>query len=261
MIDSHVHSKGFSCDSSLDINDFISMKEGSNIILTEHMDLDYLQGGRFVFNPEEYFNSYNKYRGKRLLLGIEIGLSEKYLQENNEIIKKYPFDYVLGSLHFVDEIDVFDKRFYAKKSKEVAYREYLNEAVRVIDLYDDIDSFAHFDYIARYSPYEDRELYYEDFKEEITNLFTKIIEKGIILELNTKRLTTEKTINEYIKIFKFYKKLGGRYVTIGSDSHFLNNIAFNFNAAYKIIGDLGLKQVYFKERKMMEINDYNDFLL
>jgi len=253
MVDSHVHSMGFSCDSSLNINDYISKKskDGLRIILTEHMDLDYKKEGKFVFDPKEYFNSYNKYRKDGILLGIEIGLSKKYFQENNAIIKENNFDCVLGSVHFMGVFDIGSNReFYDGKSKVDAYREYLNEEATLVDIYDDIDAFAHFDFVARYSPYEDKEMYFEDFKEEISNLFTKIISKDIILELNTKILKTEKTITEYIKFLNLYKELGGRYVTTGSDAHYLDNVAFNFNLAYKIIDDLGIKAVYFENRKM-----------
>lgn len=253
MVDSHIHSMDFSCDSSLNINDYISNKaeDDLKIILTEHMDLDCNLEGKFVFDPKEYFKSYDKYRGDDILLGIEIGLSRKYLKEAKDIIKDYPFDFVLASAHFIGKFDVgSDPRFYADKSKIHAYKEYLIESVNLIDLYDDIDAFAHFDYVARYAPYEDKEMYFEDFKEEISILFTKIINNGIILELNTKRFTSDKSIGEYIKFLNLYKELGGRYVTTGSDAHYLKNVAFNFNLAYKIIEDLGFKPVYFKNRKM-----------
>ncbi len=256
MVDSHIHTKEFSCDSMIKINEMVNEINKSNlkVIITEHMDLDYGDKDKFVFNTKEYFNKYDNYRGDNLFLGIELGLSKNFILENKKIIDENYFDYVLASAHFIGTFDVgSDPEFYMGKSKSYAYREYLIESCTLIDLLQDFDSFAHFDYVSRYSPYEDKEMYFEDFKEELSNLFTKIVNRGIVLELNTKRLTNEKTFNEYIKFFNLYKELGGRYVTTGSDAHYLKNIGFNFNLACDIIERIGLKPVYFKNRKITYI--------
>ncbi len=253
MVDSHVHTKKFSCDSLIKIEEYLQKRQEDDlkIVITEHMDLEYMSQGVFVFNPKEYFNHYDKFKKNNILLGIEIGMSETFFSENMEIIRQNPFDFVLASVHFVGEFDVgSNRKFYEKKQKIDAYKEYINETIKLIDIYQSIDALAHFDFVARYSPYEDKELYFDDTKEEISNLFTKMIMRGIVLEFNTKRLTNDISVREYIKFLKLYKELGGMYVTTGSDAHYLDNIAYKFDLAYKILSHLGLKAVYFKNRNM-----------
>ena len=53
-----------------------------------------------------------------------------------------------------------------------------------------------------------------------------------------------------MEIYKLYHDLGGRYVTIGSDSHIKENIGKNFDVAFDIIDTLNLKAVYYNKRKI-----------
>ena len=113
MFDTHVHTR-FSTDSQMDIMD--AAKRASDLtlglIITEHIDLKYPIKDKFVFNPEEYFSDYLKYRNDKLLLGLEMGLREDCLEENKKLADSYDFDYIIGSIHVVDNIDLFEKEFY-----------------------------------------------------------------------------------------------------------------------------------------------------
>ncbi|NLY35946.1 MAG: hypothetical protein GX046_01790 [Tissierellia bacterium] len=73
-------------------------KKSLGFILTEHMDYhDYKKGT--VFDPSLYFEKLEKYRSPELGLGIELGLRHEAKAYYEEILRKYPFDYALGSLH------------------------------------------------------------------------------------------------------------------------------------------------------------------
>ncbi|ERI92801.1 histidinol phosphate phosphatase HisJ family protein [Clostridiales bacterium oral taxon 876 str. F0540] len=251
IFDSHLHTK-FSTDSKMDIEDALRKAESLNIglIITEHMDLKYPVKDNFLFNPEEYFNEYNKYRNSNTLLGIELGMRSDCVEENRQIIENFPFDYVIGSIHLVDTIDIFREDFYEGRSKKETYEQYFACMLECLKSHKFIDSLGHIDYISRYARYEDKEIYYEDFSEHIDEILKTAVTSNIPLEINSRRLRDKVSADNLIKIYKRFYELGGRQVTIGSDAHNAAAIGNNINIALEIADRCNLKPVYFKERKM-----------
>ncbi len=132
--------------------------------------------------------------------------------------------------------------------KKEAYREYFSSMVKGIKENPYFDSLAHIDYIARYSPYDDKELYYDEFEPEIDEVLKLIASMDKALEISTRRLDLESAERELRKIYKRFSELGGRYVTIGSDSHGESVIAKNFDIALNIANEANLNPVYYKKK-------------
>ncbi len=249
--DSHVHGD-FSTDSQTTTAALIKKAKELNIgiTITEHYDLDFPKKNKFIFDIDQYFKTYSKIRNDNFLLGIELGLKNNCAEGNKKINDDYDFDYVLGSVHFVDNIDIFSKDCYEGKTKKQSYERYFENILDCVKSHNFIDSLGHIDYIARYSIYEDKEIYYEDFKNIIDEILKTIIKNEIILEINTRRFKDEKHIQNLYRIYSQYKKMGGKYVTIGSDAHFEKDIYANFDKALNMIDKIGLKQVIFKNREL-----------
>ncbi|AJA49337.1 putative histidinol-phosphatase [Clostridium pasteurianum DSM 525 = ATCC 6013] len=251
MFDTHVHTT-FSTDSKLSIDKAVKKAYDDNLglILTEHMDLKFPVEGEFTFDIDKYFQEYHKYRNNKLLLGIELGMRDDCINENADIGKGYPFDYVLGSIHFVNGIDIYEKSFYDGKTKKDAYNEYFENMLENIKSHSYIDSLGHIDYICRYAQYEDKDIHYREHGDIIDEILKALIDRNIAIEINTRRLSSKDTVNSLIDIYKRFSELKGKYVTIGSDSHSENSIGFNYNQALKIAELCKLTPVYFKNRKM-----------
>lgn len=253
MFDTHIHTE-VSTDSNMKLIDALnSAKEkGVSLILTEHMDIQepIKEYGHFTFDSYEYFKKYEKFREDNLLLGMEMGMRPEFIEENKIEEEKSPFDYIIGSVHVVDTIEIFKEEYYAERTKKEAYEEYLEYMINCLKQYDFIDSLGHIDYICRYATYEDPEIYYEEFSDHIDGVLKILIEKEKAMEINTRRLHSEVTRENLTKIYRRYKELGGNYVTIGSDSHKESAIAMNFNYAIEICDKCNLRKVYFKERKI-----------
>lgn len=241
----------FSTDSKMDIEKAIKKAEELNIgiITTEHMDINFPTPESFIFNPEDYFKEYSKYRSDKVLLGIELGMVADRALENKAIAKDYPFDYVIGSTHLVEGVDVFQKAYYAGLDKKTSYEKYFKYMLECLKTHDFIDSLGHIDYIARYSTYEDKEIYYEDFSEYIDEVLRTTALNGKAIEINTRRLSNKDAATNLTKIYSKFYDLGGRIATIGSDSHTEDSIGINFDVARQIAEKSKLKIVYFKERK------------
>ncbi|MCD2347695.1 histidinol phosphate phosphatase [Clostridium guangxiense] len=250
IFDSHVHTE-FSTDSQLKIESALeaAKKLKLGIISTDHIDLNYPEKGKFIFDIDNYFNKYYKYRGDNYLIGVEIGMTEEYSDENRKINENYDFDYVIGSIHFVDGIDIYEKIYYKGKEKSSTYRRYFQAMINCIKTHEYVDSLAHIDYICRYATYEDSEIYYNEYAELIDEVLKFIIDKGIALEINSRRLDKAYIIKNLIPIYKRYREMGGNFVTIGSDAHYDKNIGMNIKEAFSIAEECNLRTVYYKNRK------------
>lgn len=251
MFDTHVHT-AFSTDSRMTIEQLEDKieSEGIGAIITEHIDLDYPDKDKFKFNPEEYFNSYLNHRSSKLLLGVELGLGDANNEENKRIVRNYPFDYVIGSIHIVDGMDLYYEDFYSATEKHKAYARYLEAMARAVEGGDYFDCLGHIDYICRYARYHDRELHYEDFPDLLDQVMLAVINSGKVMELNTRRLGDTRTTENLIKIYKRYYELGGRYATLGSDAHTKDAVGYGFKEGIGILEESKLKPVFFRRRRM-----------
>ncbi|KFX57066.1 histidinol phosphatase [Clostridium botulinum] len=251
MFDSHIHTI-FSSDSDMKISDAISKAKELNIglILTEHLDQDYPDKNLFKLDIPNYFNNYSEYKINNLLLGIELGLTLPSFNIITEKAKNFNYDFILGSVHAVYDEDIYID--YCKRddlTKKEFFHNYLEFMLNVINKYDCFDSLAHFDYPCRYTKFENNEIALCDHHEILDEIFKTLISKGKVLEINTRRLDTKGTFNNMIDIYNRYKELGGKYITLGSDAHNVNAIATNFKNALSLTEILGLKPIYFKNRK------------
>lgn len=248
MFDSHVHSK-FSEDSNESIENIVKNPKKSGVVITDHMDIN--ASPRFIFDVDKFYREYIKYRNDKLLLGIEIGLTKETEEEARAVCDRIPYDYILGSVHFINGYDLYYPDIYKIYEKEELYRLYLETILYSINKNPYIDSLAHIDYICRYSRYDDKEIRYSDYKDIIDDILNSLLENNIILELNTRRLNEKEAYDSLKEIYKRYKVLGGKYVTIGSDAHSSALIGNNFSSAEGMLGDLDLKPCYFKNRKIV----------
>ena len=251
MIDSHIHTE-FSSDSVMKIQHGLehSKKNGIGMTITEHLDLKFPTGTDFTFDIDKYFNDYEKYRSSKIMLGIEMGMQQICLEENRAIESKYPFDYIIGSIHAAKGEDIFNPNFYEGKTKKEAFEQYFSSMIDCVKEYDFIDSLGHIDYISRYATFHDKEIYYHEFNEYINEVLKAIVHNEKVMELNTKRLNNKEAYNNLINVYKAYNQIGGKYVTIGSDAHNIEDIGKNFLLANRICEICNLKPVYFKNRKI-----------
>lgn len=254
MFDSHVHTK-FSTDSEMKITDAIETanKLQLGLIITEHMDLGFPTVGNNTFNIDAFFREYSKYRSDKTLLGIELGMRPDLLEKVREVAAYYPFDQIIGSVHVVDKMDAYKSNFYEGRTKNQVYEQYLKYMVTCIKTHDFIDTLGHIDYITRYNNFFDKELYYDEYIDYIDEILMLLAQREKAIEINTNRLNSHDSVINLTKIYKRFKELGGRFVTIGSDAHTPDRIGSNFNKAKNIADSCGLQIVYFKKRKAVPV--------
>ncbi len=251
IFDSHIHTK-FSADSQMAAADAISRAGSLNfgVVFTEHFDYGLeLNGRKFEFNPAEYMSEYKNLRGEKVRLGVEVGMRKSAREANKNFIAQADFDFVIGSIHLVDDFDIYYPEFYADKDKATAYRKYFQQMAAEIKI-SDFDALGHIDYICRAAPYDNPEIDYPTFRAEIDEVLKIVVDREKVLELNTRRFDKARAVEELIPVYKKYRKLGGRFVTIGSDAHRVAAVGNYFTRALEFIRELDLKPVTFRERKL-----------
>ncbi|MCL1883039.1 MAG: histidinol-phosphatase HisJ family protein [Defluviitaleaceae bacterium] len=274
--DSHVHSEA-SPDSELRPTEAIiaAKNRGLGITFTEHVDYschdsinpnatDAPRGiGDFVCDFEKYPNMYKKLRGEGVMLGLEFGLTEAFLDVNSKLAEG-DYDFILGSIHTVDGVELYQASHGKLQNEPYAVqligddtdlikasiRRYLIYANEMVNLCRFFDSFGHIDYIARYAPKVAEHFFYENFPNEFDALLKTIAERELALEINTSRFCEPYNFEKImLKICRRFYELGGRLCTIGSDAHEVKNIGKSIEIAKELASEAELSAVYFKERK------------
>lgn len=255
LFDTHIHTK-FSPDSNMKLSEILeaSKEKKLGIIITEHLDLDV----QAFINPnwsldiENYLSKYSPFRNDSFLLGIEIGLNDNKFSENMMIFEKYKnkLDFIIGSIHTMNGKDIYTTLLTETRDKQKVYSDYLKYMNKKITDYSMFNTLAHIDYICRYAPFEDPEIYYKDFADYFDTIFKNLINNNKCLELNTARLNDKNALDNMINIYSRFKELGGEFITLGSDSHTQTQIGRNFQEAKYLLEKTGLKPVYFKNRIM-----------
>ncbi|MBQ3441674.1 MAG: histidinol-phosphatase HisJ family protein [Selenomonadaceae bacterium] len=251
IFDSHMHTK-FSADSEMLATDALAKAASLNMgaVFTEHFDYGVeVDGKPFNFDAAAYMNEYKNLRGAKVRLGVEVGLRKSAREVNAEFIGRADFDLVIGSIHLVDGYDIYYPDFYAGKDKATAYRKYFQQMAAEASVAD-YDVLGHIDYICRTAPYDDPEIDYTTFKVEIEEVLKIITERGKVLELNTRRFDKARAIEELVPVYKRYRELGGRFVTIGSDAHRVAAVGNYFERALRFAHELDLTPVTFCQRRI-----------
>ena len=253
IFDSHMHTE-VSADSAMKAADALerAAKLGVGAVFTEHEDMDFPGEKDFTFSPEDYWKKYEALRGEgeRLRLGVERGMQEGLAEKNRAFVKKAPFDQVIGSIHTLLGFDLYYETLYEGREKDEVYRLYLRAMASCVRSHGAfIDILAHIDYIARYAAYRDAELTYAVYGEEIDEVLAALIETDTVLELNTRRFDAPQGKASLVPIFRRYRELGGREVTLGSDAHDACAVAFAFCEAQDLAESLGLRIVTFFARR------------
>lgn len=251
IFDSHMHTK-FSADSQMLAAEALAKAASLNlgVVFTEHFDYGVeLDGKPFTFDAAAYMNEYKSLRGKNVRLGVEVGLRKSARTINEEFIGRAEFDLVIGSIHLVDGYDIYYPEFYVGKDKATAYKKYFQQMATEASVAD-YDVLGHIDYICRAAPYDNPELDYPTFAAQIDEVLKLVVERGKVLELNTRRFDNTRAVEELVPVYKKYRELGGRYVTLGSDAHKVAAVGNYFNRALDFVKELDLEPVTFCQRKL-----------
>ncbi len=259
MYDNHIHSN-FSTDSQMEADDACqkAVEIGLNgLVFTDHVDYDLPNFNKdYLINPDQYFeffkNIQKKWKDKLdVRIGVEMGFQPHLINEINKTLLKYPFDFVINSVHVIEHLDPYTGEYYIGKTKHQAYERYLQEILYSITSFDNFDIIGHIGYATRYGNFEDKALRYNDYSDLLEQILKATIDKGKGIEINTSGLRgdLQSTIPGY-DIINRYFELGGEIITIGSDAHFTEHLGHSFKDVADCLKNIGFKYTaHFEDRK------------
>lgn len=259
ICDLHLHSN-FSGDSNTPMESIVkqAILLGIDIIcFTDHQDTDNpYDGDLFEIDFESYFKEYEilkkRYTDKiEILIGMELGLQTRLAKRHSEMLKQYPFDFVIGSNHLINGLDPYFPEFFQTREESAGYQEYFESVLSNIHAFSEFDVFGHLDYVIRYGPNKNKFFSYRKYADIIDEILKTLIEKQVGLEINTGGFKYKLGHpNPHEDILKRYQELGGTIITIGSDAHTIEYIGYEFHKALSILEQCGFKYyTIFRNRK------------
>lgn len=258
--DMHMHT-WFSTDSEAcprDMADEAVRKGLKTICFTDHFDKDDLEWGEEgIFDVDAYFVEMQKlqeeYAGKlNIRIGIELGLRTYLKDYYEELTKKYPFDFVIGSVHNVPYkkdaegnilyTDPAAEKLFTDRTDKKAYHLMMETTLENVRTSDCFQTLGHLDYVVRYGKSREKEYSYTDYADIIDEILKLLIEKEKGLEVNSAGLKYGLPFaHPHPDVLKRYRELGGEIITIGADAHKPEHIAYDFAKAEEILKSCGFK--------------------
>lgn len=265
--DQHTHCN-FSTDSEATPESMVqgAIEKGlTQLTLTDHMDLDYpgttKEEPLFEFDPADYFATLTPLKeacrdSLFLGIGIELGLRPGREDLNlamHKLLADHSFDFVLGSVHLLDNDDPYYESYWTGRSAKEILTKYFNDMLTSIREYDNFDSLGHLDYLIRYIPpyCGNKDYAYKEYKEVIDEILKLLIIKNKALEINTAGLIKGlPCFHPKLEVLNRYLELGGELLTIGSDGHAPDKIATEFLKTEELLRALNVHGYYvYKNRK------------
>lgn len=268
ICDMHTHSdNSFDAKNSVDDMCTSAINKGLYAIaITDHCEApeiplgDASEYGSFdVLIPKSFKDSKNaqeKYSTKiKVLCGLELGEPMHNLSCTQKALKYGDFDFVLASVHNLRNMADFYYLDFEKFDINEILNLYFDELAETAS-FNDFDSLAHLTYPLRYikektGKIPDLSIY----QDKIDNIFNILIMNNKALEINVSGLYKGfgSTLPDEAQI-KRYNQLGGKYITIGSDSHNRDDVGKCIKQGIELAKNCGFTHyTIFEKRQPIQI--------
>ena len=255
MFDYHMHSRvSFDGHDTGEAMARAALAAGlKEICFTDHLDYDpFEKMGCMAFDQAVYNAEYDQLDipGLKIRRGMEFGMTADNVEQFRKDLQRRPFDFVLGSIHFVDGLDVYYPEYWADKSVFQAERRYLEAILECVQIHEDYDVLAHLTYISKPKCHPaPRPVPYAEHRELIDEILKVLAAKGKGMELNTSGMDRCGGFLPTADIFRRFKELGGEIVTVGSDAHTADRVGqYSFDAC-RILQDIFGHVCTFEDRR------------
>lgn len=194
-----------------------------------------------------------EYEGKiDVLLGIESDFFPEHFEAYRQALSSYPFDYIIGSVHQVSGVSIFNKNRWKDLTpkQKIAEKENYFSLIRQSAQSGMFQILGHIDAMkGNYPSFSD--IATEDALEETLKV---IAECGVAIEINTSGKTKLSggwyPSNAILERAHFY----GVDVTFGSDAHKPSRVGDEFEEVAAVLRDIGFKEwVYFKQKQKVTV--------
>ncbi len=253
--DLHVHT-AMSADAADEAERYVTraIELGIPVIgFSDHFDFNPIDRSFGCFDYDSARNKTEELRNKygsriEILLGVEITYESPFRDHIVSGLAGRNFDYVIGSIHYVDGIMVSERSSiteYEKRDVKDVYGAYFSEMLEMLQS-GLIDIVGHFDLCKRYGvevygPFADEQVP-DDLVDRCLHI---MIENDIALEINSSGYRqSPKEPYPANSIIGNYLALGGQLIVTGSDAHDVGNTGDGLGNIRNLLIDLGVDTVY-----------------
>lgn len=216
-------------------------KEAANILTNDWAKERRAKNGQVMDDYLSLFES-----AREAGLSVKMGIEMDYIPGKEEEIKKfidaYPFDYVIGSVHWIDDwgIDLAIHRYlYDERDINEAYRAYFDQVVTLAEsqLFDFV---GHLDLIKifKFKPQD------QGFLEaEYDRVVAALASSGTSIEISTAGL--RKPVGEIYPDPLLLKKCydAGVTIVLSSDAHEPENVGHAYSQAIELARSVGYTEI------------------
>ncbi len=258
IVDLHTHSVfSFDGNDSCEKMCQSAVEKGVKVLaITDHCDID---GADFNADAlcfeqtKELSVLQEKFKGRLCILkGLEIGQGIYRKDETEKILSRYNYDFILGSLHNLENMDDFYFLDYGKLDVYKLLNQYFQGLLELSEWDLSFDSLAHLTYPLRYIVAREKiNVDMSRFSEIIDGIFENLVKNKKALEINTSGLFMELSDTlPNLSLVKRFRQAGGEYITIGSDAHYADRIAQGIERGIETAYEAGFRNItIFKSRQ------------
>ncbi len=246
--DSHLHC-AFSGDSDtpprMQIERAVTLGM-KRICFTDHHDYDVKSDIDFNLDIPAYFEEIKRLRDEYadkidVGIGVELGLQVHISEYLEKLAGEYPFDFIIGSVHFIDGLDPYYPEYFELHGK-ASYERYFETVLDCIKKIGCFDSLGHLDYIVRYGTKHGMNYSYAMYADYIDEILKRIIGMGKALECNTGGFAAGLgEPNPCADILRRYRSMGGELITLGSDAHTPDRLGYEFERCGELLKNCGFR--------------------
>jgi histidinol-phosphatase (PHP family) len=181
-------------------------------------------------------------------MGIEADFIPGYEEKTKKILDDYPYDYVIGSVHFIKEWgfdDPAERVKWDEQDVNQVYRDYY-DLLRQSAQTGLFNIMAHVDLVKKFGHQPT-----ESLNDEIEKTAKVFKECGVVIEINSSGLRKQaKEMYPALNALKIYAA-NGVPLTFGSDAHQPDHVGCDFDKALQLAKDAGyLEYAMFENRQI-----------
>lgn len=216
------------------------------LAITDHVEMvDFFDDGYDRLSTrscEKAVEARERFRGKlRVAVGVELGEPIYDLEQTRRLLVTRSYDFILGSMHSLG--DGLDFYFYDYGKTDIAaLLDAYFQAVLELVQWGGFHSLAHLTYPLRYIPAERRPEDLSPWRDIIDQIFRRMADKGLALEINTSGLRGPIGVTSPdLPLIRRFRELGGEKVTLGSDAHRPEDVAAGLETAARLAAEAGFR--------------------
>ena len=207
----------------------------------EHMALANVDYPRYA---SEIAALKDKYKDQiTIKMGLEFGMQVYTIPQYEKLFSAWPFDFVILSVHQIENKEFWTQDFQSGHTQAEYNLRYYEEILALVQQYHNYSILGHLDLISRYD--KEGSFPFEKIRSIIEKILITVITDGKGIEVNTSSHRYGLSdLTPSIDILRLYRDLGGKIITVGSDSHRKEHLGAYIAETLNILKTIGYKEVY-----------------